>query len=93
MARVSDAHLEARRKSILAAATKVFSQKGISSATMAAVSKSICWLMLAMMPLRINSLMTSIGLTCIKPASSRTVIKSGISMAVGVFVIGICILF
>ena len=38
MARVSDAHLEARRKSILAAATKVFSQKGISSATMAEIA-------------------------------------------------------
>ena len=38
MARVSDAHLEARRQSILAAATKVFSQKGISSATMAEIA-------------------------------------------------------
>ncbi len=38
MARVSDAHLEARRQSILAAATKVFSQKGIASATMAEIA-------------------------------------------------------
>jgi AcrR family transcriptional regulator len=38
MARVSDAHLEARRQSILAAATKVFSQKGISDATMAEIA-------------------------------------------------------
>lgn len=38
MARVSDAHLEARRKSILAAATKVFAQKGIAAATMAEIA-------------------------------------------------------
>lgn len=38
MARVSDAHLEARRLSILNAATKVFSQKGIASATMAEIA-------------------------------------------------------
>ena len=38
MARVSDAHLEARRQSILDAATKVFSQKGIASATMAEIA-------------------------------------------------------
>ncbi len=38
MARVSDAHLEARRQSILEAATKVFSQKGIASATMAEIA-------------------------------------------------------
>jgi AcrR family transcriptional regulator len=38
MARVSDAHLEARRLSILAAATKVFSQKGIAAATMAEIA-------------------------------------------------------
>ena len=38
MARVSDAHLEARRQSILAAATKVFSQKGIAAATMAEIA-------------------------------------------------------
>lgn len=38
MARVSDAHLEARRQSILTAATRVFSQKGIASATMAEIA-------------------------------------------------------
>ncbi len=38
MARVSDAHLAARRQSILAAATKVFSQKGIAAATMAEIA-------------------------------------------------------
>ncbi|MGE3076709.1 MAG: TetR/AcrR family transcriptional regulator [Dehalococcoidia bacterium] len=38
MARVSDAHLEARRQSILAAATKIFSQKGIAAATMAEIA-------------------------------------------------------
>ncbi len=38
MARVSDAHLEARRQSILAAATKLFSRKGIAAATMAEIA-------------------------------------------------------
>lgn len=38
MARVSDAHLEARRQSILVAATKLFSQKGIAAATMAEIA-------------------------------------------------------
>jgi AcrR family transcriptional regulator len=38
MARVSDAHLEARRHSILVAATKLFSQKGIAAATMAEIA-------------------------------------------------------
>ena len=38
MARVSDAHLEARRQSILAAATRVFSHKGIAAATMAEIA-------------------------------------------------------
>lgn len=38
MARVSDAHLEARRQSILDAATRVFAQKGIASATMAEIA-------------------------------------------------------
>lgn len=38
MARVSDAHLEARRQSILAAATKLFMQKGIAAATMAEIA-------------------------------------------------------
>jgi len=38
MARVSDAHLEARRQSILSAATKVFTQKGIAAATMAEIA-------------------------------------------------------
>jgi len=47
---------------------------------MAAVSKSICWLMLAMIPLAINSLMTLIGLTPIMVASSRTVTNAGISI-------------
>ena len=39
MARVSDAHLEARRQSILAAATKLFTQKGIAAATMAEIAE------------------------------------------------------
>jgi AcrR family transcriptional regulator len=39
MARVSDAHLEARRQSILAAATKLFIQKGIAAATMAEIAE------------------------------------------------------
>lgn len=38
MARVSDAHLEARRQSILEAATRVFSHKGIAAATMAEIA-------------------------------------------------------
>lgn len=38
MAKVSDAHLEARKRSILDAATCVFSQKGIEIATMAEVA-------------------------------------------------------
>lgn len=38
MARVSDAHLEARRQSVLDAATRVFAQKGIASATMAEIA-------------------------------------------------------
>lgn len=38
MVKVSDAHLEARRRSILDAATCVFSQKGIELATMAEVA-------------------------------------------------------
>ncbi|GMV85523.1 MAG: hypothetical protein AMXMBFR80_13780 [Dehalococcoidia bacterium] len=38
MARVSEAHLEARRQSILAAATKIFSRKGIAAATMAEIA-------------------------------------------------------
>jgi AcrR family transcriptional regulator len=38
MARVSDAHLEARRHSILVAATKLFAQKGIAAATMAEIA-------------------------------------------------------
>lgn len=38
MARVSDAHLEARRQSILIAATKIFSQKGMAAATMAEIA-------------------------------------------------------
>jgi AcrR family transcriptional regulator len=38
LAKVSDAHLEARRRSILDAATRVFSQKGIELATMAEVA-------------------------------------------------------
>jgi len=38
MARVSDAHLAARRHSILVAATKCFSQKGIDAATMAEIA-------------------------------------------------------
>lgn len=39
MAKVSDAHLEARRRSILEAATCVFSQKGVESATMAEIAR------------------------------------------------------
>ena len=38
MVKVSDAHLEARRRSILDAATRVFSEKGIELATMAEVA-------------------------------------------------------
>lgn len=38
MAKVSDAHLEARRRSIIDAATTVFSRKGIELATMAEVA-------------------------------------------------------
>lgn len=38
MVRVSDAHLAARRHSILVAATKCFSQKGIAAATMAEIA-------------------------------------------------------
>jgi len=38
MARVSEAHTEARRQSILAAATRVFAQKGIAAATMAEIA-------------------------------------------------------
>ncbi len=38
MAKVSDAHLEARRQSILDAASRVFSRKGIDLATMAEVA-------------------------------------------------------
>jgi AcrR family transcriptional regulator len=38
LAKVSDAHLEARRRSILDAATRVFSQKGVELATMAEVA-------------------------------------------------------
>jgi len=39
MAKVSDAHLEARRRSILEAATHVFSRKGVESATMAEIAR------------------------------------------------------
>ena len=39
MAKVSDAHLEARRRSILEAATRVFSRKGVESATMAEIAR------------------------------------------------------
>jgi AcrR family transcriptional regulator len=39
MAKVSDAHLEARRRSILEAATLVFSRKGVESATMAEIAR------------------------------------------------------
>jgi AcrR family transcriptional regulator len=38
LAKVSDAHLEARRRSILDAATRVFSEKGVELATMAEVA-------------------------------------------------------
>ena len=38
MAKVSDAHLEARRQSILDAASRVFSRKGVELATMAEVA-------------------------------------------------------
>ncbi|WBL37026.1 helix-turn-helix domain containing protein [Tepidiforma flava] len=38
MAKVSQAHLEARRRSILEAAARVFSQKGIAAATMAEIA-------------------------------------------------------
>ncbi len=39
MAKVSRAHLEARRQSILAAAAKVFSEKGFAAATMADIAQ------------------------------------------------------
>lgn len=39
MARVSDAHLEARRRSILDAACTVFSSKGVEAATMAEIAR------------------------------------------------------
>jgi len=42
MARVSDAHLEARRLSILKAARKVFSEKGVAAATMAEIAAAAC---------------------------------------------------
>ncbi len=51
--------------------------------TIAAVSKSSCWLMLAMTPLFINSRMTLIGLTLIIVARSRTVVGSGNSTTLG----------
>ena len=42
MARVSDAHLEARRLSILKAARRVFSEKGVAAATMADIAAVAC---------------------------------------------------
>ncbi len=45
----------------------------------AAVSKSICWLMLAITPLAMSCLITSMGLTCISSAKWRTVSVSGSS--------------
>jgi AcrR family transcriptional regulator len=39
MAKVSQAHLEARRRSILEAAAKVFSRKGVATATMAEIAQ------------------------------------------------------
>ena len=47
---------------------------------MAAVSKSICWLMLAITPLDIKILMTWIGLACVRCAKSRTVTLTGSSI-------------
>ena len=38
MARVSGAHLEARKQSILLAASEVFSMKGVEAATMAEIA-------------------------------------------------------
>src|SRR5512143_2911284 len=46
---------------------------------MAAVSKSICWLMLAMTPLFINSRIILIGLIFTRAARSRTLMMLGIS--------------
>lgn len=40
MAKVSDAHLEARRRSIVVAACGVFSRKGVESATMAEIASA-----------------------------------------------------
>lgn len=40
MAKVSDAHLEARRRSIIVAACDVFSQKGVEAATMAEIASA-----------------------------------------------------
>ena len=38
VAKVSDAHLEARRQSIVLAACRIFSRKGVESATMAEIA-------------------------------------------------------
>jgi hypothetical protein len=51
-----------------------------SPITIAAVSKSICWLIFAITPLAINCLMMSIGLVSIITARSRIVTTDGISM-------------
>lgn len=40
MAKVSDAHLEARRRSIIMAACELFSQKGVEVATMAEIARA-----------------------------------------------------
>lgn len=39
MAKVTEAHLEARRRSILDAASRVFSEKGVAAATMAEIAR------------------------------------------------------
>jgi AcrR family transcriptional regulator len=39
MSRVTDAHIEARRKSILAAAVRVFASKGVAATTMAEIAE------------------------------------------------------
>jgi hypothetical protein len=54
-----------------------------SPATMAAVSKSSSWLMVAMMPFFMSALIMSTGVRCIRSASSLTVNAAGSSTVVG----------
>ena len=55
--------------------------KPSSAVTSAAVSRSMVWLMVAKMPLRMSSRMTSAELMPMSSASSLTVMESGISTA------------